>query len=496
LLARRLGEERLASDQDAVTALVRGCGGLPLALSIVAARAAMQPGLPLAAITPELRDASTRLAAFDDDDAHASLHAVFSWSYRALTAPQSAAFQLLGLNPRPDLSLPAAAALTGLHTAQAASILRGLERRYLVEQHSPGRWRMHDLLRLYAAEQASRDLPLEERAAAVRRLVDFHLHTAHGGARLLDSNRPPITLPEPATLSSPHPLPDEATALAWFDAEHADLLAVQRLAAGCGLYNAVWQLSWTMDPFHGRRTHLYDNVGIWQLGLAAAQQTGSTTIQAMAHRRLGNALIRAGRPAEALAELREALDFARTAGDLPAQAHTHLVLAQANGQEGDDEQALQHAARALSLYEAIDNPVRRANALNTVGWYLARLGNHTRARDHLKAALHLALRNQDLDVVADTLDSLGFLEQRVGRHAEALNYYEQALTAYRQIGNAFGEAETLDRVGATHADLCHRDQAWSAWQMALELYRSQGRMADANRVQGQLDRHGQSDAMA
>jgi DNA-binding SARP family transcriptional activator/tetratricopeptide (TPR) repeat protein len=490
LLARRLGEERLAGAQEAVTALVRGCEGLPLALSIVAARAAIQPGLPLACIAADLRDATTRLAALDDDDAQASLRAVFSWSYQALTTPQSAAFRLLGLSPGPDVSLPAAAALTGLPADQAVSILRGLERRYLVEQHAPGRWRMHDLVRLYAAEQARCDLTAEARTSAVRRIVDFYLHTAHGAARLLDPHRSPITLAEPAGQGRPHPLSDGTEALAWFDAEHAGLLDAQRLAVECGLHDPVWQLSWTLDPFHGRRARVHDNVTIWQAGLAAARHTGSTSAQALAHRRLGNALIRAGRHAEAAAELRAALAFAGKAGDLPGQAHTHLALAQASEQQGDNERALEHARQALHLYQALDNPVRQANALNTVGWYLSRLGDHTEARSHLEAALHLARRNRDRDVEADTLDSLGYLAHHASRHTEALGHYQQALAAYRRLGNTYGEADTLDRVGATHADLRHRDQARSAWQMACALYQNQGRPAEADRVQRQLDRLG------
>jgi hypothetical protein len=109
LLDRRLSSERAAAEPAAVTELIRLCARLPLALSIVAARASARPGFPLAALATELRDESGRLDALDPGDPASSVRAVFSWSYQSLTGQSARMFRLLGVHPGPDVTAEAAA---------------------------------------------------------------------------------------------------------------------------------------------------------------------------------------------------------------------------------------------------------------------------------------------------------------------------------------------------------------------------------------------------
>jgi DNA-binding SARP family transcriptional activator/tetratricopeptide (TPR) repeat protein len=487
LLARRLGEERLAGEPAAAQTLIAGCGGLPLALGIVAARAMLQPELDLSVIASELHDAASRLGALDDGDPQTGLRAVLSWSYQALEARDADVFGLLGLAPGPDVSLPAVAALAGRPAAEVTTVLRVLAQQSLVQQHSPGRWRMHDLIRLYAAEQAHRNRPQDRNAVALHRLVDFYLHSAAPASQLLDPHRPSIALAAPAPGCEPlHPT-DETAALAWLDAEHPALLAAQQLAAEQGWHDAAWQLAWALDPLHGRRGHLHDNVAVWRTAMASAQRAADPTIAAMAHRRLGNALVRAGHHPEAIDHLGRALALAEAADDRPGRASTHLALAQALEQQGDNQRALDHATQSLELYRSLRNPVREAGAHNTVGWYLAQLGRHDQALGHLEAALVLARRHHHLDGEANTLDSLGYLAHHTGRHTKALHHYRQALALYRDLGNAFGEADTLERLGLTYVALGDREQARRAWQQAFTSFSAQQRSSEAARARRQLD---------
>ena len=181
---------------------------------------------------------------------------MFSWSYHALDRDQAEVFGLLGLAPGPDISLPAAASLTALPIPRIRAVLRGVGDASLIQQHVPGRYRMHDLIRLYAVDQAHHDLPPEQRDIALRRLVDFYLHTAYAAERLLDPHREPVKLDPPAPGCHPHPLADETAALAWLDAEHACLLAAQHLAGDQGWHHLVWQLAWALHTFHERRGHV------------------------------------------------------------------------------------------------------------------------------------------------------------------------------------------------------------------------------------------------
>ena len=150
LLASRLGE-RARAEADAAQQLTEACSRLPLALSIVAARVAARPYLPLADLARELADAQGRLEALDAGDPVASVRAVFSWSCEQLSGPAARMFRLLGLHAGPDVTIAAAASLAGVDRGQAAAAVAELADAHLIAEHAPGRYAFHDLLRAYAA---------------------------------------------------------------------------------------------------------------------------------------------------------------------------------------------------------------------------------------------------------------------------------------------------------------------------------------------------------
>ncbi|MGH3991943.1 MAG: tetratricopeptide repeat protein, partial [Pseudonocardiaceae bacterium] len=402
LLTRRLGTRRVAAEPGAVNTLITRCARLPLALAIAAGRAATHPQLPLAALAAELVD--TRLDALADTDPVTDIRAVFSWSYRALDTEAAMVFGQLGLAPGPDIGLPAAASLVARSTTRTQVLLQRLDEAHLVQHHRPGRYRMHDLVKLYAAERAVRDLPSQEREAGLRRLVDHYTHTAFAGARLLYPHRPAIALDPPAPGSHPHPLPDRTAALAWFEAEHPHLLATQQTVVEQGWHTRVWQLAWTLNLFHQLRGRRQDDMAVWRAALAAAEHLADPTIQSLTHRHLGHAYAQLGRHDEAVRHLHHALALAEHTNNLSDQALTHRALAWAWEARGEDGRARECARRALRLYQALDQPVWEASALNMMGWFSARLGEHDQARAHCQAALDLCRSHHYLDGEAATLD--------------------------------------------------------------------------------------------
>ncbi len=485
LLVANLGNDRVAAEPETVAELLARCGGYPLALGILISRAHTHPRLSLAGLVAELRDAG--LDALDEHDPAASLPAVLSWSHRSLTAPQARVFVLLGRTPGPDIGIPAAACLTDLSPRETTAALRALEQASLLEQTAAGRYRMHDLIRAHAAERARHDLATADREAALHRFIDFHLHTSHAADRLLEPNRPPIDLAPPAPGCRPCPVPDEAAALAWFDAEHHVLLAVQRTAALAGRDQAVWQLAWALNTFHRRRGRLQDDLTAWQAAADAADRLDDHTARSLSHRRLGDAWARIGRHSEALDHLHQAL--ALTDRDPLGQALTHESLSWAWGRHGDDRRAVEHAGHAVRLIQTLDEPVWQweADALNELAWWEARLGKHDEARTHCHAALDLYRDHDDKTGAAGALDSLGYLDHQTGRHTEAVENYRRSLSLFEEIGNTYGQANITDRIGHPYVALGHPDRARTTWQRALRLYRDQNRDADAERVRRQLD---------
>ena len=487
LLAERLGAGRVIAEPDAAAELIESCEGLPLALAIAAARAASHPGFPLAGLAAELRREPTRLDALDGGEPQASLRAMLSWSVDALSPPVAAVFGLLGLAPGPDISLPAAASMIAQPAGRALVMLRELENAHLLTEHTLGRYRMHDLVRLYAAEHAERAHPQPSCQAALRRLTGFYTHTAHGGDLLLAPHRPPLTgLIDAVPGCQPQPLTELKQAQEWFASEHACLLAAQKLAASQGWDHVVWQLAWGLTTFHRRQGRLYDQVATWRAGLDAARNSGDRAAQMQAHTYFGEACALAERHEEALHHFRQGLALAEDYGDLRSQAHAHSALTELWEHQGDDQRALAHATHALALYQDLDDPVMQARMGGDVGWYHARLGNYEQARDHCHAALILHRRHRDREAVAATLDSLGYIAHHAGHPAQALRYYREALDIFRGLGDTYREAEILSCLAQAHAALGERSQARDAWRQALELYESQQRPADAERIRHHL----------
>lgn len=486
LLVTRLGADRVEAEPEAVAELRAGCGGFPLALGILAGRLNGSPDVPLAELAADLRDTTTRLGILDDDDPAASLPAVLSWSTRALTSEQARMFELLGIAPGPDISRPAAFSLAGLPTAHTDLILRGLEQASLLDREPAGRYRMHDLIRLYASEQAYQNVPDASRTAALQRLVLYYSRTAYAGERLLDPYGEPIRIGDPLADCHPHHLNDEAAALVWFTAEHSNLLATQQMAAGTGWHTAVWQLAWALDTFQFRHGYLRDQIATWEAGLDSARHLTERDCEITAHRQLGYAFASGGQHSAAIAHLHHALSLAEHSGDILAKAQTHRGLALAWTLQLDDQQALEHATHALHLLRTLDNPMLEAEALNDLGWCSARLGHLEQARIHCEAALALLRTHHARNGEANTLDSLGYIAYRAGQYTDALGCYHQALVLYREVGNACGEADTLDRLGHTYQSVGQFDDARAAWQLSFDLYGAQHRTNDAARIQHQL----------
>jgi transcriptional regulator with XRE-family HTH domain len=154
LLARRLGPDRTAAHPAATAQIIGMCAGLPLALSIVAARAELRPDLPLVRIADDLVSRPVLDAFTDVADPAADIRASFSWSYRQLDAPAARTFRLAGLHPGTSLEPEPIAALTSVTPALARRALDALARASLIHAWGHERYSMNTLLRAYALEQA------------------------------------------------------------------------------------------------------------------------------------------------------------------------------------------------------------------------------------------------------------------------------------------------------------------------------------------------------
>ncbi|MEV5958231.1 BTAD domain-containing putative transcriptional regulator [Streptomyces sp. NPDC051987] len=484
LLAARLGARRVAAEPTAAREIGDLCARLPLALAIVAARAAAQPRVPLAMFAAELREPDGRLNALDAGDSVSRVREVFSWSYRTLSADAARLFRLLGLHPGPDVGIRAAGGLAGVPTARARSLMAELADGHLLTEHTAGRYVFHDLLRAYAAELVATQDSDESRRAAVHRMFDHYLHTAYTADGLLTRRRDPITLSPARPGSAPETLTDHRQALAWFTAEHPVLLAaVEQSPADLAAH--AWQLASTLNTF-------LDRQGQWP-ALAAAHTTvlnlarhrNDRTARANAHRGLGLAEDRQGHTEEAHAHYSLALELFDEMGNHAGQARIHQNLGRMSSARGDYQEALDHAHRTLVHYRAVDDRGGQAIALNHLGWYHTKLGDHRQALSHCLRALALIQEIGDPNGEAHTWDSLGYIRRSLGQYGEAVDCYRQALDLFRVTGDRHSEATAFAYLGDTHHDAADSDAAYDAWAQALTIFEELGH-ADATPLRAKI----------
>jgi DNA-binding SARP family transcriptional activator/tetratricopeptide (TPR) repeat protein len=485
LLAARLGPERVAAEPEAVADLIARCGGLPLALAVMAARAAADPGLPLAVLASQLGGAADaravaagqppggggpgRLEVLETGDPATSLRQLLSWSHRHLSGPAAAMFAVLGVHCGPDITVAAAASLAGVPVPAARRALTELADTSLLAEHRPGRHVMHDLVRGYAVTEARQALGEAGIRAAVERGLDHYLHTM-----VTYSYDIPwmFAAAPPAPGVVPDELAGEAGLVEWAQAEHQVLLQATAQAAAAGLVTRAWQIFACQASFLGGQRYWADFRATGQVVLAAASAAGDHVALGWTHATMGRYGTFTGSHGEDHAHQRHALEHFRQAGDLPGQAWAHLFAAIPLVRERDWGQAVSCAERALALFRQTGNPVGQAWTLCGLGHGYAHLGNYDLARDCARQALAVAPQPGDPMILARAWSALGLVHSRVGEHHRAISCYLQALALARQRDTPLTR-RWLAGLLTAFGDACRAagdpPAAASAWRQSLQI---------------------------
>jgi DNA-binding SARP family transcriptional activator/tetratricopeptide (TPR) repeat protein len=468
-LANRLGTQRIAGEQASADEIVEYCGRLPLALAVVAARAVTHPGFPLAALAAELREGRNDLDAFANGDPATDLRTVFSCSYQALGPDAARLFRLLGQHLGPDLSLSAATSLAGQPIGRVRTLIAELTRARLIDECSPGRYAFHDLLRTYARELAQEADSVDERRAAMDRLLDHYLHGARQADLQLETVRDPIQLAAAAAgvhLAMPA---DPPQALAWLAAERAALLAAIDHAAAEGLVVHAWQLAWAIKPWLSRQGYRHDQLAAQRTAVAATARCGDLSARATAHRYLADAYDRLGRYAEADAQYQQALDFVSALGDVVGQGYIHLDLARHFDLMRRHDAALEKAKIALNLFRDAGHIRGQARSFGGLGWEYAQLGDYHEALAHCQQALRLLQQCGDRHGEASSWDSVGYIHHRLGDYPQAIECFQHSVEMMRSFGDQTAVAGTLICLGESYLASEDLEETRRAWRAASEI---------------------------
>ncbi|PSK89638.1 NB-ARC domain-containing protein [Murinocardiopsis flavida] len=500
LLRAVIAGYRPEDDADALAELARLCARLPLALCIAAERAVTRPHMRLAELISDLKDESALWEALSTDDEEAdAVRSVFAWSYRALQPAAARLFRLLGLHPGPEFGIGAAAALAGTSVRRVRQLLDVLVGAFVLEQTAPDRYEFHDLLRVFAAEQAQHEESAGQRDLATRRMLDWYLHTADSAQSWIEPAEDHLPLDVPAEAAAPLSFPDYDRAVDWAEQEHANFLPAVRAAEQAGFERHAWLLAAVLWNAQAPSAVVTDWLEMGRIGLRVARRIGDRAAEAKLLENLGFGHVQIHRTTEGLDYQYGALEIWQELGERSGQAaalnaiglihlrvrrlhdaevcfaqaitafgelgerHWEAVsvanLAEARHQAGRLQEAEDSIRRAMAAHRELGSKRSLGNALRIVSGVHLDRGEPDKAAKAANDALEIAADLRDHVLEGHWLLAFGDTQQALGHFDEALIAYQRSATLQRRQGDRSREAR--------------------AWQGAGEAYGRLGRLSEA-----------------
>ena len=468
LLRRILGADRVAAEPAAATQLVTACARLPLALRIAAANLTATDHMSIADYVRQLLDGD-RLGALEvDGDREAAVRIAFDLSYRALHPNARLLFRRLGVIPGPDFSAAIAAVPAAVDVPEADRLLRSLARAHLVETAAGGRYRCHDLLRLFAVERLTDDDPAEQEASR-QRLCDFYLHAVDSVARLTYPHM--LRLPDDQQpVWQETAFADVNEALAWLDVELPGVTALVAQAAERGPHRMAWLLADGLRGYFWLRRNASDWLAVARNALRAAEAEDDPHAIASAELSIADLHWTVGMHADATDGYLRTVDLAKRTDWTAAEATGLSNLASVQVERGELGLAGEHYREALDRYRSAGSKGGEAVALSNLGNVLWELGSLTTAAEHFAEALALYSEVGALSPRANALLNLGAVQLDLARFAEATGNLRAAMDLCRQqVGSRADEATALAHLAEVHRDIGRFDEALEYARMSLDL---------------------------
>jgi tetratricopeptide (TPR) repeat protein len=482
LRAARPSDERIKSDPESAVRLARICGGLPLALQIVAAALKSDPARSTADMAEDLTVEQERLARLRYDDgsgvAAPSVAVAFEMSYRRLDETSARTLRLLPIDPGPDLSTAAAAVLADLPAGRTRDVLAGLAKAHLIEP-SPGqaaRWRMHDLMRLYAQRLSDNHADEDHREAVRDRLLHYYLDIAHAADEHLRA-LPGMTVPKTFA--------DRPGALAWLDANHPNLVAVVTVAADNGQDQVALHLPLTLAEYLSWRNRTDDWLATMTISVAAARRLGDRAGEARALTIFGLVLRHAQRFDEAISACHDAAAICQEIGDRHGEGRALNIAGLALVRAGRFEEAISACQHAAPIFRETGDRHGEGMALNNLGTTLQEIGRFDEAITAHQGAMAIYRETGDRHREGRALNFLGNDLRLAGRLEEAIAACQGAATVLRETGDRQDEARALTGLASALQDIGRFGEASAACQEAAAIF---GEIGDRRREEIALDK--------
>lgn len=484
ILEDRCGTDAVTADVTAARRLVELCGGLPVALHVVAARLLTDRRLSMTALADELTDETRRLAGMSLRGEH-SVSAVLALAYGDLPPDAARLYRLLGWLPGRTFDTATAAAVGGTDVGTTEFLVSALEAASLLEVLPDGRFRFHDLVRLHARERAAAEEGPDEQRGVMERVVTHYLVLAAFADRAVREDRLRVAdlsgllreIPDPFRAANGPPPLD------WLEAERGNILAVLREAARGGLPTPVWQLAEALTALFLHSRHLGDWKESLELGAAAA----SAAVEPAAEARLRSLL---SRPLMDLREFdlaRAELDTAVACAEVDGRLDVRASVQEFYGRYWDRfdlARAVQAYQRAADLSTSAELPRGAAIATYFLGCAQDAQSDHATALRTLRRAHDDLLDLDDPRMAARALAAIGAAHEHLGDIDTALRVLEDAARTLHEQRATHYEAQAritiakiTERTGGSRENV--RDQV----TQAMNIYEAEGNpAADALRI--------------
>ncbi|MBB5998903.1 AfsR/SARP family transcriptional regulator [Streptomonospora salina] len=467
LFAAVLGQERIEQEHGTAHEVVRMCGGLPLALRIVAGRMLSRPRWTFEHVKQRLSE-HHRMFRELRIEGH-SVEAVFELSYQSLNGEQRRAFLTLGVMIGGTVDLHGAAALLDCDPPEADDLLQELVSVCLLEEPSVDLYRFHDLLGSYAREKAATDLAEGEAEAARRRLGDHYLAMADRAAGMMGPRGHDDESGRRASSRYEATIADRSQATAWFERHQDNLASAVDFYAGVGLDEQAWQLAdslWRHYANHGQ-TELM--MSTQEKALAASRANGNVRGSAATLIGLGIAHCLAGRFSHALELLNEAWELLETIDDERGKARVNSSLSLVYERMGRFHDALSSAWRVLEYALSIED--RKLEALQRVNLAIMYqiLGDDEKTIEFCQIALSIKKGQGEYETATNVLRTLGEVHAARQELDQAFAYLDEALDLARFIGSQRDEIYVRNSMGVALRRRGDVDAALGSHRAALDL---------------------------
>ncbi|MFD9698229.1 BTAD domain-containing putative transcriptional regulator [Lentzea sp. NPDC059081] len=472
LLRGLCGADRVDTQPDDTAAIIRLCGYLPLAIRITGVRLAARPHWPLAVLTARLSDARRRLDELATGDL--AVAASFAISYRLLDTEARRALRLLALLETDDFAAWTAAALLDVDLRHAEDLVESLVDAHLVEPTGGLRYRLHDLVRLFALVRCEDEDTEPVRRAALLRALGAWLHlTEQAAATLPYRLLAPIRGTAPRHRLTGAGLPGDA--FDWLAAEHGALLSAIRQACGLDLDELAWELTAAVRDLFEQRDQSDDLTETHTLALASCERAGN---------RRGEAVMLYGRACwatrtpdlgldNALALIEGARSRFHDLGEVHGEVDSLVLAGAVHRMHGDHTRSAEVLTRATRLARAAGNEPAEAAAWRSLGVLHWQRRHIAEARRCFTRALVLARRSDMPDVEAFALRGLGVVHRERGELERARDFFGRALACQERLGGLRGIADALLDLGQFHTT-CRDPRARPTLERALQLHQRIG----------------------